>query len=355
MKKKNVALVLSSGGARGLAHIGAIEELERAHYAITSIAGCSMGALVGGMYAAGKLGEVKRWMIGLDRKQILSLVDFSFSLNHLVKGVKVIDALKQIVPDVNIEDLPIPYAAVATDWNSGREVVFRSGSLYEAIRSSISIPLFFNPVRKQDMLLVDGALVNALPLNRVERTKGDMLVGVNVCARNYREEQFLRYAVEEETAGQVAARLHRSAHRELPGRNGAKLPQLARPLHRHHGGAKHAPANSPLQPPPGGGSQHGALWRVRLRQGRAHMRHGRRADAQGPGSLPTSPRLPLAKAQKHSGSVTGGAPSGIGIEQKIALLANCWRKQVPVSGIFRNFAPISFNNDCILCYERTND
>lgn len=158
MKKKNVALVLSSGGARGLAHIGAIEELERAHYAITSIAGCSMGALVGGMYAAGKLGEVKRWMMGLDRKQILSLVDFSFSLNHLVKGVKVIDALKQIVPDVNIEDLPIPYAAVATDWNSGREVVFRSGSLYEAIRSSISIPLFFNPVRKQDMLLVDGAL-----------------------------------------------------------------------------------------------------------------------------------------------------------------------------------------------------
>lgn len=118
MKKKNVALVLSSGGARGLAHIGAIEELERAHYAITSIAGCSMGALVGGMYAAGKLGEVKRWMMGLDRKQILSLVDFSFSLNHLVKGVKVIDALKQIVPDVNIEDLPLPYAAVATDWNT---------------------------------------------------------------------------------------------------------------------------------------------------------------------------------------------------------------------------------------------
>lgn len=201
MKKKNVALVLSSGGARGLAHIGAIEELERAHYAITSIAGCSMGALVGGMYAAGKLGEVKRWMMGLDRKQILSLVDFSFSLNHLVKGVKVIDALKQIVPDVNIEDLPLPYAAVATDWNSGREVVFRSGSLYEAIRSSISIPLFFNPVRKQDMLLVDGALVNALPLNRVARTKGDMLVGVNVCAHNYREEQFLRYAGEKKLLG----------------------------------------------------------------------------------------------------------------------------------------------------------
>lgn len=184
-----------------MAHIGAIEELERADYSISSIAGCSMGALVGGMYAAGKLGEVKRWMLSLDKKQILSLVDFSFSLNHLVKGDRVIDALKEIVPDVNIEDLPIPYAAVATDWNSGRERVFRTGSLYEAIRSSISIPLFFNPVRKDDMLLVDGALVNALPLNRVERTKGDLLVGVNVCTHNYREEQFLRDVMERKRWG----------------------------------------------------------------------------------------------------------------------------------------------------------
>lgn len=102
---------------------------------------------------------------------------------------------------MNIEDLPIPYTAVATDWNSGREIVFRSGSLYEAIRSSISIPLFFNPVRKADMLLVDGALVNALPLNRVVRTKGDMLVGVNVCTHNYREEQFLRDVVEKKLLG----------------------------------------------------------------------------------------------------------------------------------------------------------
>jgi len=164
--KKNVALVLSSGGARGLAHIGAIEELERRGYCITSIAGCSMGALIGAMYAAGKLAEVKEWMVQLDKKKILSLVDFSFSLNHLVKGEKVMDALKEIVPDVNIEDLPIPYAAVATDWNSGKEVVFKKGSLYEAVRSSISIPLFFNPVRKGEMLLVDGGLVNGLPLNR---------------------------------------------------------------------------------------------------------------------------------------------------------------------------------------------
>ncbi len=191
--KKNVALVLSSGGARGLAHIGAIEELERRGFNITSVAGCSMGSLIGGMYAAGKLDEVKKWMLGLSKKQMFSLVDFSFSRNHLVKGIKVMDALKEIVPDVNIEDLPIPYTAVATDWNSGREIVFRSGSLYEAIRSSISIPLFFDPVKKDEMLLVDGALVNALPLNRVARNRGDLLVGVNVNTHNYKEETTPNY------------------------------------------------------------------------------------------------------------------------------------------------------------------
>jgi phospholipase, patatin family len=197
--KKNVALVLSSGGARGLAHIGAIEELERRGYCITSIAGCSMGALIGSMYAAGKLAEVKEWMVQLDKKKILSLVDFSFSLNHLVKGEKVMDALKEIVPDVNIEDLPIPYAAVATDWNSGKEVVFKKGSLYEAVRSSISIPLFFNPVRKGEMLLVDGGLVNGLPLNRVARVKGDLLVGVNVSTHDYKEEKLMSDIIDKKT------------------------------------------------------------------------------------------------------------------------------------------------------------
>ena len=197
--KKNVALVLSSGGARGLAHIGAIEELERRGYCITSIAGCSMGALIGAMYAAGKLAEVKEWMVQLDKKKILSLVDFSFSLNHLVKGEKVMDALKEIVPDVNIEDLPIPYAAVATDWNSGKEVVFKKGSLYEAVRSSISIPLFFNPVRKGEMLLVDGGLVNGLPLNRVASVKDDLLVGVNVSTHDYKEEKLMSDIIDKKT------------------------------------------------------------------------------------------------------------------------------------------------------------
>ena len=194
--KKKIALVLSGGGARGLAHIGAIETLESHGYEITSIAGCSMGALIGGMYAAGKLPEVKEWVLALDRRNVLSLVDFSLSLTHLVKGDRVMEALKEIVPDVNIEDLPIPYTAVATDWNSGKEVVFDHGSLYDAIRASISIPLFLNPVRREDMLLVDGGLVNSLPLNRVVRHSGDLLFGINVSTHDYQGELLMQQFVE---------------------------------------------------------------------------------------------------------------------------------------------------------------
>ena len=194
--KKKIALVLSGGGARGLAHIGAIETLESHGYEITSIAGCSMGALIGGMYAAGKLPEVKDWVLALDRRKVLSLVDFSLSLTHLVKGDRVMEALKEIVPDVNIEDLPIPYTAIATDWNSGKEVVFDHGSLYDAIRASISIPLFLNPVRREDMLLVDGGLVNSLPLNRVVRHSGDLLFGINVSTHDYQGELLMQQFVE---------------------------------------------------------------------------------------------------------------------------------------------------------------
>ena len=194
--KKKIALVLSGGGARGLAHIGAIETLESHGYEITSIAGCSMGALIGGMYAAGKLPEVKDWVLALDRRKVLSLVDFSLSLTHLVKGDRVMEALKEVVPDVNIEDLPIPYTAVATDWNSGKEVVFDHGSLYDAIRASISIPLFLNPVRREDMLLVDGGLVNSLPLNRVVRHSGDLLFGINVSTHDYQGELLMQQFVE---------------------------------------------------------------------------------------------------------------------------------------------------------------
>ena len=182
---KDVALVLSSGGARGLAHIGAIEELMAQGYHITSIAGCSMGALIGGVYAAGKLEEFREWMKTVDRKKMLELTDFSLSLNHIVKGTRIIEAIMEFVPDMPIEDLPIPYCAVATDWKSGREVVFRKGSLFQAIRASISLPIFYEPVRRNDMILIDGGVTNPIPMNRVKRLPGDILVGVDVSGHDY--------------------------------------------------------------------------------------------------------------------------------------------------------------------------
>ena len=185
-KTKNVALALSSGGARGLAHIGAIEELEAQGYHISSIAGCSMGALIGGVYAAGKLNEFREWMKTIDRKKMLGLIDFSLSLNHLVKGTRIIEAIMEFVPDVNIEDLPIPYCAVATDLKAGREVMFRKGSLFKAIRASISLPSFYEPVKRNDMILIDGGIINPLPLNRVKRQAGDILVGVDVSGHDYK-------------------------------------------------------------------------------------------------------------------------------------------------------------------------
>lgn len=186
VKKKNVALALSSGGARGLAHIGAIEELEAQGYQISSIAGCSMGALIGGVYAAGKLNEFREWMKTIDRKKMLGLIDFSLSLNHIVKGARIIEAIMEFVPDVNIEDLPIPYCAVATDLKAGREVMFRKGSLFKAIRASISLPSFYEPVTFNDMILIDGGIINPLPLNRVKRQSGDILVGVDVSGHDYK-------------------------------------------------------------------------------------------------------------------------------------------------------------------------
>lgn len=186
--KKDVALVLSSGGARGLAHIGAIEELLARGYRITSIAGSSMGALVGGVYAAGKLEAFRDWVKGIDKKRMLELIDFSLSINHLAKGDRIIEAIMEFVPDVAIEDLPIPYCAVATDLTSGREVLFNKGSLFKAIRASITLPTFYKPVERDGMVLIDGGVINPIPLNRVKRQEGDILVGVDVNVHDFKSQ-----------------------------------------------------------------------------------------------------------------------------------------------------------------------
>lgn len=183
MKKKKVALVLSSGGARGYAHIGAIEALTERGYHISTIVGASMGALVGGIYCAGKLEELKQWFCSLKQTDVVRMLDFAISKSYVLKGQKVIEQMKNIVDDVPIEQLSIPFRAVAADLTTQREVVFKKGSLYRAIRSSISIPSVFQPIKIGQHVLVDGGIVNPLPLNRVpNEVDYDLLVSVNVSA-----------------------------------------------------------------------------------------------------------------------------------------------------------------------------
>ena len=179
---QKVALVLSSGGPRGFAYIGAIEELESRGYEISAVAGTSIGSLIGGIYAAGKLEEVKEWLFDLDAWKVFSLMDISLSFSHLVKGDRIIEALKEIVPDVDIENLKIPYRAIATDFYTGEEVIFEKGNLFRAIRASISIPSLFRPAETDERTLIDGGIANVIPLNRVERTPGDIMVAFDVNA-----------------------------------------------------------------------------------------------------------------------------------------------------------------------------
>lgn len=180
--KKSIALVLSSGGARGFAHIGVIKVLEKHGYNITSVAGTSMGALVGGIYATGELKELEEWLCSLDVMEVLKLTDFSISKKGLVKGIKVIDKMKEIVPERDIESLPIPFCAVATDIINDEEKIFTEGNLYDAIRASISIPDVFQPFQIGGNYYIDGGVVNPIPVNRVRRNGDDLLFVVNVNA-----------------------------------------------------------------------------------------------------------------------------------------------------------------------------
>lgn len=181
--QKNIALVLSGGGARGLAHIGVIEELLRMEYKISSITGTSMGALVGGLYACGQLDSFKNWVCQLTRYQMLRMMDFTIQGGGFIKGEKVINLLKNLIPEEKIEDLKIPFRCLATDLQSQKAVVLDSGEIYKAIQASIAIPGVFPPVRKDNMLLVDGGVLNNIPTNfAIKKEPDDIVIAVNANA-----------------------------------------------------------------------------------------------------------------------------------------------------------------------------
>jgi NTE family protein len=181
-RKPAVALALGAGGAKGLAHIGAIEELEAQGFRITAIAGCSMGALIGGIHAMGKLDIYRDWVCSLDKFDVLKLVDWSFSFSGggLIKGEKLIGTLLDLIGDTRIEELPIAFTAVATDIEREREVWLTRGSLFDAVRASIAIPTLFRPHSINGRLLVDGALLNPVPVTPLIRDPADYVIAVSI-------------------------------------------------------------------------------------------------------------------------------------------------------------------------------
>ncbi|MBO6794144.1 MAG: patatin-like phospholipase family protein [Balneolaceae bacterium] len=178
--KKKIQLVLGSGGARGIAHIAVIEELEKTGHEIVEIVGCSMGAVIGGIYAAGQLEDYKKWLFSLDRNQVFDLTDFTFKKQGFVKGEKIFAKHREMTGDLNIEDFKIPFTAIAADVREGKEVLFKKGDLYKALRASVSIPGVFVPVEHKNRLLVDGGILNPLPLNVMKKREDATLVAVDL-------------------------------------------------------------------------------------------------------------------------------------------------------------------------------
>ena len=180
VSKKTVSLVLGSGGARGLAHIGVIRWLEAHDFEIVSVSGCSIGTVIGGVYAAGKLDEFEAWMRTVTKLDIVSLMDFNWGKGGLIKGEKVMNRLGHILGDLKIEDLAIPYTAVAADISNEKEVWLQKGSLLQAIRASISLPLYLMPIEFNGKTLIDGGVLNPVPIAPTFGDHSDITLAVNL-------------------------------------------------------------------------------------------------------------------------------------------------------------------------------
>ena len=181
-KDTTVSLVLGSGGARGHAHIGVIRAIEERGLKILNIAGTSMGSVIGGIYAADELDTYAEWACRLSRRDVVRLLDFSFTWTSIFKGERIFDVLKELIGDSRIEELDRGFTAVATDIAEQREVWINKGSLFQAIRASSAVPGVFSPVELEGRTLVDGGLVNPIPIAPTLNDSTDLTIAVNLNA-----------------------------------------------------------------------------------------------------------------------------------------------------------------------------
>jgi len=180
--KRRIGLALSSGMARGWAHIGALRALKKLGFEFDIITGCSVGALVGGCYLAGKLDELQEWAVSLNKRKIVSYLDMRMRSGGLIGGEKLVKEMRRYMGTTLIESFPIPYAAMTTDLVTGHEVWLQKGDLVEAMRASISLPGIFPPVKYEGRWLADGALVCPLPVAACRALGADMVIAVNLNA-----------------------------------------------------------------------------------------------------------------------------------------------------------------------------
>lgn len=219
-----ISIVLGSGGARGYAHIGVLEWLQDHGYEVRSIAGSSMGALVGGIYATGKLHLYTEWVSALERMDVLRLLDPSFARAGLIKGERIMGVLRDLIGDCRIEELPVSYTAVATDLDTGKEVWLREGRLFDAIRASIATPLVFTPALLDGRRLLDGGLVNPIPIAPTLNDTTALTVAVDLAGRaEALPAQPVPTGVE---SNGYRARIHRFVDNLLSGDSSGAVPTL---------------------------------------------------------------------------------------------------------------------------------
>ena len=180
--KRKIGLALSSGMARGWAHIGAVRALVKLGFKFDIITGCSVGALVGGCYLAGKLDDLEEWVRSLNKRKIVGYLDMRLRSGGLIGGEKLMQEMRRYMGTTTIESFPIPYAAMTTDLATGHEIWLQKGDLAEAMRASFSLPGIFPPVKYEGRWLADGALVNPLPIAACRALGADMVIAINLNA-----------------------------------------------------------------------------------------------------------------------------------------------------------------------------